>query len=88
MHELRLSRRWLPRMSYVFVVFLRKVRRWVTANVPSSPILITVMMEALSSSETAVLTRSTRSNIPKDDILHSYLCEHLKSYIVLTGLNL
>jgi hypothetical protein len=42
-------------------VFLRSVRRLlVTANVvPSSPILLTLMMEALSSSETSVLTRAT-----------------------------
>jgi hypothetical protein len=36
----------------------------VTANVlPSSPILITLMMEALRLSETSVLTRATRRNI-------------------------
>jgi hypothetical protein len=29
--------------------------------IPSSPILVTLMMEALSSSETLVLTRVTRS---------------------------
>jgi hypothetical protein len=41
---------------------LRSVRELlVTANVPSSPILVTLMMEALSSSETSVLTRATRS---------------------------
>jgi hypothetical protein len=35
------------------IVFLRSVRRLlVTANVPSSPILVTLMMEVLSSSET------------------------------------
>jgi hypothetical protein len=58
----------------------------VAANVvPNSPILVTLMMEALSSSETSVLTRATRRNNPVDDILHSHRSENLKSYIALTG---
>jgi hypothetical protein len=51
--------------------------------VPSSPILVTPMMEATHSSETSVLTRVTRRNIPKDSILHGHHRGNLKSYIAL-----
>jgi hypothetical protein len=49
-----------------------------------SPILVTLMMEQLLSSETSDLTRATRRNIQEDGILHSHFRENLQSYIALT----
>jgi hypothetical protein len=50
------------------LVFLRSVRRLLVAAsvVPSSPILATHIKQPLRTSETSVITRTTRRNIPED----------------------
>jgi hypothetical protein len=69
----------------IFLIIRSVCRLLVTANIPSTPILVTLMMEGLNSSETSVLTRTTLRNITKDDILHSHRRENLKFYTALTS---
>jgi hypothetical protein len=42
-------------------------------------------MGELRFTETSVLTRVTRGNIPEDDVLHSHRRENLKSYLAITA---
>jgi hypothetical protein len=53
------------------VLFLRNMLRLVVTAivVPSSLILLALMMQARHSSETSVLTRATRHHVPQDDNL-------------------
>jgi hypothetical protein len=70
--ELSASNNQVTRIGELRIMLVRRLI--VTANVvPSSPIIVTLMMEALSSSETSVLTRATWHNNPEDGTLHS-LC--------------
>jgi hypothetical protein len=70
-----------------YVIFLRIVHLLlVTDNaVTSAPSLVFLMMGALRSSETSVLTRDAWCNVPGDGILHSHRRQNLKSYRALTG---
>jgi hypothetical protein len=45
----------------------------------------TLWRNTMTFSETSVLTRSTRHNIPEDGILNSHIRGNVKSYIELTG---
>jgi hypothetical protein len=60
------------------IVVLRSVLQLLfTANVATnSPIFVTLIMKAKCSSETLLLTRATRRNIPEGDILYSLDFHH------------
>jgi hypothetical protein len=65
--------------TLAILVFLHSLLQLlVTANVFSSQILFILMMEAIISYETSVLTRATRRNIPENNILHSHRHENHK----------
>jgi hypothetical protein len=53
--------------------------------VPGSPILVTLVMEAISFSETSVLKKAMLHNIPEDGILYSHCRENLKPYRALAA---
>jgi hypothetical protein len=55
--------------NFFLVFLLREIRLLVTANVvPSSLIVVTLMMEATRSSKTSALAKATRRHILEDGI--------------------
>jgi hypothetical protein len=56
------------------------------ANVPSSHILFTLMVEAILSSESSVLTRATRRRMPEDSMLVSLVTANVLSSLILSTL--
>jgi hypothetical protein len=56
-------------------------------SISTALILVTLIMEAISSSKLFVLTRATRRNIP-EDIFNSHRPENLKPYVALAGWDL
>jgi hypothetical protein len=65
---------WLNMWSHFLRYNLNTIWRIVSSGMLRRVALV-------SSSETSVLTRATRRNIPEDIILHSHHRENLKSYI-------
>jgi hypothetical protein len=59
------------------IIRVKRISELGTANVPTSLILFTLMIE------TSVLTKATGRNIPEDGILHSHRRENLNSYMPL-----
>jgi hypothetical protein len=63
---------WINKCIDIYVVFLCGMRQLlVTANGPSSPVLVSLMMKVPFSSETSVPMRAIRLNVPAEGILQN-----------------
>jgi hypothetical protein len=85
LHRVALERTDVSEECNGSIVRVTRIGVLVTANVvPSSPIHVTLIMEAICSSETSIITTATWRNVPEDGILHSHRRENLKSYVTFT----
>jgi hypothetical protein len=57
----------------------------VTANVPSTPIPVTLLTEVIRSFETLLLTRAAWRNIPEDGILQNQVLHQGTLHLLKTG---
>jgi hypothetical protein len=71
-------------VSEEYIASVIRVKR-ISALGTTLAVNIILTMEAILSSETSVLTRATRRQIPENGILHSHRHENMKSYIAITG---
>jgi hypothetical protein len=65
------------RMTRIIEFLHSMLRLLVTANVPRLPTLVALMMEAVYSSKTSVLTRTAWRNIQEDGIVQKSICLYL-----------
>jgi hypothetical protein len=59
------------RVTRIGIILLRGLLQLLVSadDIPTSPIVVTFMMEAIIFSKTSVTTRATRRNIPEEGIL-------------------
>jgi hypothetical protein len=69
--------------SFIKVTWIGELGTTLAVTRHCSPILDTLMMAAIISTETSMHTRATRRYIPEDAILHIHRRESLKFYKLL-----